>query len=167
MRAMQTSYQQPHCEPRRHGSIPRPSAPPPPAKTLPAAFSAAQTRHNFLIKPLERRGWMKPRPYLYFCVRCRNAWRVNDPRNAIIPLDRNLEPIDGPLRCERIATFAHRTLSRILDCRRKNGSQTSLHAVWRIVEQGSATDCRAGLGIGICGKTPRFVKLRQLKVRGC
>jgi|GEM_PF-4534153 len=106
MRAMQTNYQQPHREPRRHGSIPRTFAPPPPSKTLPAAFSAAQTRHNFLIKPLERRGWMKPRPYLYFCVRCRNAWRVNDPRGAIIPLDRNLEPIDGPLRCERIATFA-------------------------------------------------------------
>jgi hypothetical protein len=72
----------------------------------PRCILGSQTRHNFLIKPLERRGWIKPRPYLYFCVRCRNAWRVNDPRNAIIPLDRNLEPIDGPLRCERIATFA-------------------------------------------------------------
>ena len=76
------------------------------ARRFQGAFSARETRHNFIVEILPKPAWNKPRPYLYSCARCKWAFRVNDSAGSIIPLDGKGEPLPEPLRAHRAATFA-------------------------------------------------------------
>ena len=69
------------------------------------AFSADQARHNFIIESLSKPSWYGSRPYLYTCVRCKWAFRVNDSPGSIVPLAQNWEMLPEPARSRRISTF--------------------------------------------------------------
>ena len=68
-------------------------------------FSAAQMRHNFVIWALERSGTSCGRLHLYYCLRCKWAFRVDDRSGSVTPLDRNGNPIQELEAAERLATF--------------------------------------------------------------
>jgi hypothetical protein len=75
-------------------------------RKLRRGFSLLETRHNFMIELLPRRGWFKPQAYLYTCARCKTAFLVNDPRDAIIPLDERGCAVPEPECSRLVANFA-------------------------------------------------------------
>ena len=79
-----------------------------------------EMRHNFAIKALEKPGLFKPRPYLYYCIRCKWTFRVNDRRGSVIAVDKAEQPVPAAENAKRIATFAEGpcpTLSQIAGVR--------------------------------------------------
>ena len=68
-------------------------------------FSAAEMRHNFAIWALEKSGTSARQLHLYYCVRCKWAFRVDDRSGSVTPLDRNGNPIQELEAAERLATF--------------------------------------------------------------
>ena len=85
---------------------PKPDASPRNARNPARGFSAADLRHNFVIKALEKPGIFKRRPYVYICLRCRYTFLVNERRGSIVALDRKAKPITEPENSKRLATFA-------------------------------------------------------------
>jgi hypothetical protein len=75
---------------------------------LPAApcFSAAEMRHNFAVWALERDAVSRRRLHLYYCVRCKWAFSVDDRRGSATPVDPNGNPIQAAEAAERLATFS-------------------------------------------------------------
>jgi len=63
-------------------------------------------RHNFAIKALEKPGLFKPRPYLYYCIRCKWTFRVNDRRGSVVAVDNAGQPLPAGENAKRVATFA-------------------------------------------------------------
>jgi hypothetical protein len=70
-------------------------------------FSPAEMRHNFAIGPLDE-GAHSERRHLYYCTRCKWAFRVDDRWTAVTvtPLDANGSPIQSSEVAQRLATFA-------------------------------------------------------------
>ncbi len=77
------------------GSV-RPAGPP---------FSAAQMRHNFAIWALEKSGTSRRHLHIFYCVRCKWVFLVNDHSGSVTPLDQNGNPIREAEAAEMIATF--------------------------------------------------------------
>ncbi len=63
-------------------------------------------RHTFAIRAFEKPGLFKPRPYLYYCIRCKWTFRVNDRRGSVIAVDKAEQPVPAAENAKRIATFA-------------------------------------------------------------
>lgn len=74
------------------------------ARSAGSLFSAAETRHNFAIWPLEKSGTSRRRSHLYYCVRCKWAFRVDD-SGSVTSLDQNGNPVREREAAERLATF--------------------------------------------------------------
>jgi hypothetical protein len=68
-------------------------------------FSAAGMRHNFAIWALEKSGTSRRHLHVYYCVRCKWGFLVNDHSGLVTPLDQNGNPIREPEAAERVATF--------------------------------------------------------------
>ena len=68
-------------------------------------FSAAEMRHNFAIWALEKPATSRRRLHLYYCVRCKWAFRVDDYSGSVTPLDQNGNPVREPEAAERLTTF--------------------------------------------------------------
>jgi hypothetical protein len=70
-------------------------------------FSPAEVRHNFAIGPLDE-GAHSERRHLYYCTRCKWAFRVDDRWTAVTvtPLDAKGSPIQSSEAADRLATFA-------------------------------------------------------------
>ena len=68
-------------------------------------FSAAQMRHNFAIWALEKSAFSRHQLHLYYCVRCKWAFRIDDYSGSVTPLDENGNPLQEPEAAERLATF--------------------------------------------------------------
>jgi hypothetical protein len=70
-------------------------------------FSPAEMRHNFAIGPFDE-GAHSERRHLYYCTRCKWAFRVDDRWTAVTvtPLDANGSPIQSSEVAQRLATFA-------------------------------------------------------------
>jgi hypothetical protein len=68
-------------------------------------FSAAEMRHNFAIWALEKSGTSGRQLHLYYCVRCKWAFRVDDRSGSVTPLDSNGNPIQELEAADRLATF--------------------------------------------------------------
>ncbi len=77
--------------------------PPPPAAPR---FSAAEMRHNLAIWPLPPDGVSRRRLHLYYCIRCKWAFRVDDRSGSVTPVDTDGKPIQGAEAAERLATFS-------------------------------------------------------------
>lgn len=76
------------------------------AESSTRGFSTADQKHSFVIKSLQKAGILKPRPYIYICLRCRYTFLVNERRGSIVALDRHAQPIPEPENSRRLATFA-------------------------------------------------------------
>ena len=84
-------------------------------------FSAAETRHNFAIWALEKSGTSRRRLHLYYCVRCKWAFQVDDYSGSVTPLDQHGKPVREPEAAERLATFGVGpcpVFSRLTECAR-------------------------------------------------
>jgi hypothetical protein len=70
-------------------------------------FSPAEMRHNFAIWALETDTVSKRRLHLYYCLRCKWTFRVDDRWTVVTvtPLDTNGSPIQTSEAAQRLATF--------------------------------------------------------------
>jgi hypothetical protein len=87
----------------------RPRAPERPqrkAQTRPPAFSSAEMRHNFAIWSLDNDAPCGRRLHLYYCLRCKWSFAVDDHRGSVTPLDLNGYPVQGVEAADRLATFS-------------------------------------------------------------
>jgi hypothetical protein len=71
-------------------------------------FSPAEMRHSFAIWALETDAASGRRPHLYYCLRCKWTFRVDDRWTVVTvtPLDADGSPIQTSEAAERLATFA-------------------------------------------------------------
>jgi hypothetical protein len=68
-------------------------------------FSPAEMRHNFAIWAWEKDATSERRRHLYYCLRCKWSFSVDDRRGSVTPLDLDGNPIQGAEVVERLATF--------------------------------------------------------------
>jgi hypothetical protein len=73
--------------------------------TLGAMFTPAEMRHNFAIWEARQKLPAKRAVHLYYCVRCKQAFSVDDRSGAATPLDPHGDPIQGCEAARRLATF--------------------------------------------------------------
>ena len=90
--------------PRWRSGPPETSTPRKPPKH--AILALPERRHSFAIEALPKGEESTSRPYLYMCVRCKWAFRVNDRRGSIVSIDQTGEPLDEPENSRRAATFS-------------------------------------------------------------
>ena len=76
-------------------------------RTADPLFSVAEMRHNFAIWALEKSATSRRRLHLYYCVRCKWAFRVDDYSGLVTPLDQKGNPVLEPEAAEKLATFAN------------------------------------------------------------
>jgi len=75
-------------------------------ESMARAIAAGKLKHNFVIKFLKKPGLFQPQPYLYFCVRCRFRYLVNQTRGTVVAVDSEGKPLSEPENSARIATFS-------------------------------------------------------------
>lgn len=83
----------------------KPALPPKRRPGVPG-FSAAEIRHNFALWALEQDPGSKRRLHLYYCIRCKWAFSVDDRRGVVTPVDSSGKPIQGAEAAQRLATFS-------------------------------------------------------------
>jgi hypothetical protein len=70
-------------------------------------FTSAEMRHNFAIWALDHNEDHKQRRrHLYFCVRCEQAFSVDDRDGSATPLDSRGSPIEAREAARRLKTFS-------------------------------------------------------------
>ena len=87
----------------------RPRAPERPqrkAQARPPAFSSAEMRHSFAIWSLHEETASGRRLHLYYCLRCKWSFAVDDHRGSVTPLDLNGYPVQGVEAADRLAKFS-------------------------------------------------------------
>ena len=67
---------------------------------------AKEARHNFAVRALRKPGLLKPRPYVYVCVRCRETFLTDSRARFVIAIDREMKPLPEPENSARVARFA-------------------------------------------------------------
>jgi hypothetical protein len=70
-----------------------------------AMFTPAEMRHNFAIWEAKQKLPTRRTVHLYYCVRCKQAFSVDDRSGAVTPLDLHGDPIQGSEAVRRLATF--------------------------------------------------------------
>jgi hypothetical protein len=78
-----------------------------PANVATPLFTPVEMRHNFAIWMLKKNGKVAQQRHLYYCVRCKEAFSVNDHSGCVIALDPQGHPIQGNEAARRLATFAY------------------------------------------------------------
>jgi hypothetical protein len=68
-------------------------------------FSAAEMRHSFAIWALKEHPDSGRRQHLYYCLRCKWSFSVDDRRGSVTPLTSEGTPVEGPSAAARLATF--------------------------------------------------------------
>jgi len=78
-----------------------------PAPSGAPIFSPSEMRHNFAIWALETDAASGRRLHLYYCLRCKWSFRVEDRWTVVTvtPLDENGSAIQSSEAAERLATF--------------------------------------------------------------
>lgn len=92
-------------------------------------FSPVEMRHNFAIWALEKDVGSARQLHLYYCLRCKWAFSVDDRRGSVIPMDPNGNPIQGAEAADRLATFGFgpcSAFSRLTEDRRLTQEVTPL-----------------------------------------
>ena len=78
-----------------------------PASAAAAMFTPDEMRHNFAIWALKKDADSTPQRHLYYCVRCKQAFSVDDRSGSVTPLDPQGEPIQVNEAVKRLETFSH------------------------------------------------------------
>ena len=73
--------------------------------TASAMFTPAEMRHNFAIWAVNKDASVKPQRHLYYCLRCKEAFSVDDHSGSVTPLDPRGRPVLGKEAVTRLATF--------------------------------------------------------------
>jgi hypothetical protein len=68
-------------------------------------FSAVEMRHSFAIWALKEHPGSGRRLHLYYCLRCKWSFSVDDRRGSVTPLTSEGKPIEGRNAAARLATF--------------------------------------------------------------
>jgi hypothetical protein len=71
-----------------------------------AMFTPGEMRHNFAIWVLKKDTDFTRQRHLYYCIRCKQAFSVDDRSRSITPLDPHGDPIQGTEAAKRLATFS-------------------------------------------------------------
>jgi hypothetical protein len=71
-----------------------------------AIFTPAEMRHNFAIWPLNKGALGRQRAHLYYCVRCKQAFGVNDLNGSVTALDPHGDVLQRSEAVERLRTFS-------------------------------------------------------------
>jgi hypothetical protein len=70
-----------------------------------AIFTPAEMRHNFAVWVLKKNGKSKLPKHLYYCIRCREAFSVDDRSGCVTALDASGDPIHASDAAKRLETF--------------------------------------------------------------
>lgn len=70
------------------------------------ALAQRLARHEFAIEHLGRAGWLKPRRYRYFCVRCHWLFLIDNRLGDATAVDGSGRPLREPEQSARVASFA-------------------------------------------------------------
>jgi hypothetical protein len=71
-----------------------------------AMFTPAEMRHNFAIWALNNDENIRRQRHLYYCVRCKQAFSVDDRSGSVIPLDSQGNILQGSEARKRLGTFS-------------------------------------------------------------
>jgi hypothetical protein len=71
-----------------------------------AAFTLAEMRHNFAIWPVNNHVDHRLKLHLYYCVRCKQAFSVDDWSGCATPVDSQGTPLKGSEAIKRLDTFS-------------------------------------------------------------
>lgn len=69
------------------------------------AFSPNEMRHSFAIWAVKNADTSGHRSHLYYCVRCKWSFRVDDRSRSVTPLDQNRSGLQNFEAAARLATF--------------------------------------------------------------
>jgi hypothetical protein len=72
-----------------------------------ATFTAAEMQHNFAIWALKKDANFTQQRHLYYCVRCKQGFSVDDRSGYVTPVDPQGGPIQRNEAAKRLATFSH------------------------------------------------------------
>jgi len=75
------------------------------SRTGGAAFTPAEMRHNFAIWAVKKDVYTTPKRHIYYCVRCKQAFSVNDRSGCVTPLDSQGSTLQGNEALKRLNTF--------------------------------------------------------------
>jgi hypothetical protein len=62
-------------------------------QSMPRALAAGKLKHNFVIQLLKKSGFFQPQPYVYFCIRCRFTFLVNQTRGSVVAVNSGGKPL--------------------------------------------------------------------------
>jgi hypothetical protein len=79
---------------------------PPSLGTGRAIFTAAEMRHNFAIWAVKNNLDTRPQRHLYYCIRCKQAFSVDDSADSVTPLDSHGNTLHGDEAIKRLDTFS-------------------------------------------------------------
>jgi hypothetical protein len=74
--------------------------------TRSATFTPAEMQHNFAIWALNKEASAGRAAHLYYCIRCKHAFRVDDHSNTVTPLDSQGNPLQRSEAVKRLGTFS-------------------------------------------------------------
>jgi hypothetical protein len=71
-----------------------------------AMFTAAEMRHIFAIWAVKNNADTRPQRPLYYCIRCKQAFSVDDSSGSVTPLDSQGNTLQGSEAIRRLDTFS-------------------------------------------------------------
>ena len=71
-----------------------------------ATFTAAEMRHNFAIWAVKNDGDSRSQRQLYYCIRCKQNFSIDDTSGSVTPLDSRGYTLQGSEAKSRLDTFA-------------------------------------------------------------
>jgi hypothetical protein len=74
--------------------------------TAQTMFTSAEMRHNFAIWVVKNNADTRRQHHLYYCIRCKQAFSVNDSSGAVSPLDSQGNALQGSEAIKRLGTFS-------------------------------------------------------------
>ena len=154
-------------EPRRFGALPRRDGfglSQRSAVSRPPIFSRAEMRHSFAIWAQEGEPASKRRLHLYYCLRCKWAFSVDDRTGSVVPMDQAGKPIQGDEGFARLATFGfgpcpvfdelnqeRRLTQKVNSLESYRGRIASLMVGWRLGWRVFVRSCLSSLSVGGAG----------------
>jgi hypothetical protein len=73
--------------------------------TAQTMFTSAEMRHNFAIWAVKNNADKRGHHHLYYCIRCKQAFSVNDSSGAVSLLDSQRNALQGSEAIKRLGTF--------------------------------------------------------------
>src|SRR5262249_24515323 len=69
-------------------------------------FTATEMRHNFAIWAVKNNADARQQRHLYYCIRCKQAFSVDDRSGSVTPLDSQGNTLPGSEAIRKLDTFS-------------------------------------------------------------